>query len=61
MEFTSAFEHLLHIPTLPDNVPIVSLMILLCFFTDLALRDARKNDDLIEQGGEDEILDRVQD
>lgn len=61
MELTSAFEHLLNILTLPDNIPIVGLMILLFFFTYLALREVRKNDDLIEQGREDEILDRVQD
>jgi hypothetical protein len=61
MEPTSAFDHFLHILTLPDNIPIVGLMILLFFFTYLALREARKNDNLIEQGREDEILDRMQD
>ena len=57
----SALEHFLHIMTLPDNIPIVGLMVLLFFFTYLALREARKNDQLIEQGREDEILDRMQD
>jgi len=61
MEPTTAFDHFLHILTLPDNIPIVGLMILLFFFTYLALREARKNDNLIEQGREDEILDRMQD
>jgi len=61
MESTSALEHFLHILTLPDNIPIVGLMILLFFFTYLALREARKNDRLIEQGREDEILERMQD
>ena len=37
------------------------LMILLFFFTYLAFREARKNDQLIEQGREDEILERMQD
>jgi hypothetical protein len=57
----TAFDHFLHILTLPDNIPIVGLMVLLFFFTYLALREARKNDQLIEQGREDEILDRMQD
>jgi hypothetical protein len=61
MEPTTAFDHFLHILTLPDNIPIVGLMILLFFFTYLALREARKNDNLIEQGRENEILDRMQD
>jgi hypothetical protein len=57
----SALEHFLHILTLPDNIPIVGLMVLLFFFTYLALREARKNDQLIEQGREDEILEKMQD
>ena len=57
----TALDHFLHIVTLPDNIPIVGLMVLLFFFTYLALREARKNDRLIEQGREDEILDRMQD
>jgi hypothetical protein len=36
-------------------------MVLLFFFTYIALREARKNDQLIEQGRENEILDRMQD
>jgi hypothetical protein len=61
MEHMSALDHFLHILTLPDNIPIVGLMVLLFFFTFLALREARKNDRLIEQGREDEILERMQD
>src|SRR5262245_15329878 len=61
MPHETAFDHFLHILTLPDNIPIVGLMILLFFFTYLALREARKNDQLIDQGREDEILERMQD
>jgi hypothetical protein len=61
MEPTNALDHFLHILTLPDNIPIVGLMVLLFFFTYLALREARKNDQLIEQGREDEILEHMQD
>lgn len=57
----SALDHFLHILTLPDNIPIVGLMGLLFFFTYLGLREARKNDRLIEQNRADEILDRMQD
>lgn len=60
MEPTTALDHFLHILTLPDNIPIVGLMVLLFFFTYLALREARKNDQLIEQGREDEILEHMQ-
>jgi hypothetical protein len=61
MEHTSALQHFLHIMTLPDNIPIVGLMVLLFFFTYLGLREARKNDRLIDEGREDEILERMQD
>jgi len=61
MEPTTAWQHFLHILTLPDNIPIVGLMVLLFVFTYFGLREARKNDHLIEQGREDEILDRMQD
>jgi hypothetical protein len=57
----SALDHFLHILTLPDNIPIVGLMVLLFFFTWLGLREARKNDQLLEQDREDDILERMQD
>ncbi len=57
---SSALGHFVHILTLPDNIPIVGLMVLLFFLTYLALREARKNDRLIEQGREDEILSHMQ-
>jgi hypothetical protein len=60
MEHQTAWQHFVHILTLPDNIPIVGLLVLLFFFTYLALREARKNDQLIEQGRENEILDRMQ-
>ena len=61
MEQQTALGHFLHILTLPDNIPIVGLMFLLFFFTYLGFREARKNDRLIEQGRENEILERMQD
>ena len=57
----TALQHFVKILTLPDNIPIVGLMGLLFFFTYLGLREARKNDRLVELGREDEILERMQD
>jgi hypothetical protein len=44
----------------PDNIPIVGLMVLVFFFSWLAFREARKNDQLIEEGRADEILKEMQ-
>lgn len=56
----SALDQFLAILTLPDNIPIVGLLFLIFFFTYLALREARKNDQLEELGREQEILKRMQ-
>lgn len=56
----TALQQFIEILTLPDNIPIVGMLILVLFFTYLAFREARKNDRLIEQGREDEILKRMQ-
>lgn len=57
----SALDQFLTILTLPDNIPIVGMLVLVFFFTYLALREGRKNDELIAQGREDEVLERMQD
>jgi hypothetical protein len=57
---SSPLEQFLTIMFLPDNIPIVGMMILVFFFTYLAFREARKNDQLIEEGREDEILRDMQ-
>ena len=51
MNQKSALDQFLSILTQPDNIPIVGLMVLIFFFTYLALREARKNDQLIAQAG----------
>ena len=56
----SALDQFLVILTLPDNIPIVGLMVLIFFFTYLAMREARMNDQLEELGRESEILKRMQ-
>lgn len=50
------FEMLLR----PDNLPIVGMFFLVMFFTYLGFREARRNDELIAQGREDEILSDMQ-
>lgn len=57
----SALDQFLTILTLPDNIPIVGMLVLVFYFTYLALREGRKNDQLVQQGRQDEILRRMQD
>jgi hypothetical protein len=44
----------------PDNIPIAGMFLLVLFFTWAALKQALRNDRLIEQGREDEILKEMQ-
>ena len=44
----------------PDNIPIAGMLVLVLFFTWVALKQALRNDRLIEQGREDEILKEMQ-
>jgi hypothetical protein len=44
----------------PDNIPIAGMLILVLFFTWVALKQALRNDRLIEEGREDEILRHMQ-
>jgi Na+/H+ antiporter NhaD/arsenite permease-like protein len=53
-------EQFLQMMFLPDNIPIVGMMVLIFWFTYLGFREARKNDELIRQGREDEILREMQ-
>lgn len=57
----SGLDQFLEIMLKPDNIPIVGLMFLVFFFTWIAFREARKNDQLIEEGRRDEILKEMQD
>jgi hypothetical protein len=59
-QVNSPLEQFLTIMFLPDNIPIVGMMILVFFFTYLGFREARKNDQFIEEGREDEILREMQ-
>lgn len=46
---------------LPDNIPIVGMMVLVLYFTYLGFREGRKNDELIQQNRGDEVLKEMQD
>ena len=51
----SGLQNFLAIVTKPDNIPIVGMLILVIFFSWIGLREAFKNDKLVEQGKEDQI------
>jgi hypothetical protein len=55
----SGAQYFLEIVTKPDNIPIVAMLILVIFFTWLGMRQAFKNDKLIDDGKEDEIPDQM--
>ena len=49
-------EQFLEVLLKPDNIPIVGMLFLVLFFTWIGFRQALRNDRLIEEGREDEIL-----
>ena len=55
----SGLHNFLEILTKPDNIPIVGMLILVIFFSWLGLRQAFKNDKLIEEGKEDQISNEM--
>jgi hypothetical protein len=55
MEEPTGWQNFLEIVTKPDNIPIVGMLILVLFFTWLGLRQAFRNDRLIEEGKKDEL------
>ena len=56
----AALRQFLHILLQPDNIPIAGMLLLVFFFTWIGLKQARRNDQLIEQGRTDEILKEMQ-
>lgn len=55
MEEPTGLQNFLEILTKPDNIPIVGLLLLILFFTWIGLRQAFRNDKLIEEGKKDDI------
>ena len=56
MQEPSGWYNFLEILTKPDNIPIAGLLLLVIFFSWLGLREAFKNDKLIEQGKKDDVI-----
>ena len=56
----AALRQFLDILFKPDNIPIAGMLVLVLFFTWVALRQALRNDRLLEQEREDEILKEMQ-
>jgi hypothetical protein len=55
----TGFQQFLEILTVPDNIPIIAMMILVMFFTFVALKQGRRNDQLIEHGHRERIIDEM--
>jgi len=56
----AALRQFLDILLKPDNIPIAGMLVLVLFFTWVGLKQALRNDHLVEQGREDEILKEMQ-
>ena len=59
MEVQGGLAQFLDIVTQPDNIPIMAMMLLVLFFTYLGFKQARRNDQLIERGQRDKIIDEM--
>ena len=57
--FKKLMEHFLHIVSLPDNVPIVIMMVAIIYLTWLSFKEARANDKLTEENKQDQIYRRM--
>lgn len=52
-------EHFLHIMSLPDNIPIVMMVVFIAFCLCYAVYEMRENDKLIKRGEKDKVYDRM--
>jgi len=59
MPEASGLHNFLEIVSKPDNIPIVGMLLLVLFFTWLGMKQAFRNDKLIEQGRKDEIPEEM--
>ena len=59
MEHMTGFQQFLTILTQPDNVPIMAMMFLVLFFTYISFKQARRNDQLIEHGQRDKVIEEM--
>jgi hypothetical protein len=59
MEHITGLQQFLTIVSQPDNIPIGMMMILVLFFTYISFKQARRNDQLIEHGMRDRMIDEM--
>ncbi len=59
MQEPTGLQNFLEIVTKPDNIPIVGMLLLVLFFTWIGLRQAFRNDRLIDENKKDEIPDEM--
>lgn len=59
MEELTGWQNFLEIVTKPDNIPIVGMLLLVLFFTWVALRQGLKNDRLREEGKKGDIINKM--
>jgi threonine/homoserine/homoserine lactone efflux protein len=52
-------ENFLKIVSLPDNIPIIIMIVSIAYLTWIAFSEARKNDKLIEEGKKDQVYRRM--
>jgi small neutral amino acid transporter SnatA (MarC family) len=57
----SGWQNLWAIVSVPDNIPIVFMIVLVSFFTWLSFHESNKNDRLIGEGRKEQVLRRMQD
>lgn len=55
----TGWQHFTNILTLPDNIPIVMMVLLIGLCSFGAAYEMKKNDDLIKKGEKDKIYDRM--
>lgn len=55
----TGLQQFLGILTQADNIPIMGMMLLVLFFTFVALKQARRNDQLIDRGERDRIIEEM--
>lgn len=48
------------IVSLPDNIPIVFMLVIVAYFTWVSFREAKKNDRLIGDGRREDVLKSMQ-
>jgi hypothetical protein len=59
MEHITGLQQFLTIVSQPGNIPIGMMMILVLFFTYVSFKQARRNDQLIEHGMRDRMIDEM--